>query len=403
MLETLVRHLDMVRLSVGTLAIVALVGCTGLIENANTTSGTDTPEQLMAKAKWLSEAEPQFKTNCSGCHGGSMADVAFLAGSGDLDIRTTLLGFDPQVVDLDAPESSRVLTKGLHDGPALLADQASAILDWVQAEKAAVPTDSTGPVLQTAQVSLVLCTGGVPGSATCPITHVPLDPAGLTGATIDFVPQAIGGGLYVNELQLTGAAAGAYIEHPLFVSWPAGGADPLPDDLDRFFDVKLDVMPTTSDMIDGGTAAFVGFLATDPITIHFKVVTPYVDPNGSGSGSGSDTTSGCKQLATFKTDAQPQLLANCATCHTAAGATTNASAIAAMDLDGVAASDDPTILLACNQVRSRINFQTPDQSGFFIAPNPADNTNHPLKLSATLYQSFHDAVDPWVLAEQTSP
>ena len=405
MLETLVRHLDMVRLSIGMLSVVALVGCTGLIDNGNGGTGADSPAVHTAKAKWLDEAYPIFQANCTACHAGSMAGVGFLVGTAAPDIRDTLLGFDPQVVDLDAPESSRVLTKGLHDGPALLADQASALLDWVEAEKeAATPADGMGgPVLQTAEFTPILCTGGGAGTATCPYNHVDLTPTGLAGATIDFIAQPLGSGLYVNQLSLTAAASGAYIEHPLFVSWPGGGADPVPDDIDRFFDVKLDVMPAITDSIGGGTAAFVGFLATDPISIHFKVVTPYVPTTG-GPGDGT-TTGGCKVLPQFKTSAQGPLNTNCATCHTTAGATTNASAIAAMDLDGVAAADDASILLACNQVRSRINFQTTDQSGFYIAPNPADQTNHPFKFGNVQanFDAFKLSIDAWVQAEKTSP
>ena len=33
---------------------------------------------------------------------------------------------------------------------------------------------------------------------------------------------------------------------------------------------------------------------------------------------------------------------------------------------------DATLINACNQVRTRINFQTTDLSGFYVAPNPGD-------------------------------
>ena len=98
--------------------------------------------------------------------------------------------------------------------------------------------------------------------------------------------------------------------------------------------------------------------------------------------------------------AQATLQANCASCH--GGGQANAKA--AMDLSNINAADDPTLLLACNQVRSRINFQDIENSGFFVAPNPAQNTNHPFKFNpATNYTPFHDSMVIWVNAEKTSP
>src|SRR2546428_5345864 len=111
MLDLLVKHLKMLRLSAGATLVFALVGCTGLIEGG---SGSLTPEQRLAQEKWVDKALPQFRTNCISCHGGSMVNVAFLAGATDLAIRDTIMGFDPQVVNTDAPQSSPVLTQGPH-------------------------------------------------------------------------------------------------------------------------------------------------------------------------------------------------------------------------------------------------------------------------------------------------
>jgi hypothetical protein len=338
---------------------------------------------------------------CTGCHAGSMPNVAFLEGSAALDARTTILGYNPQVVNLDAPDSSRILTKGLHDGPALGADAATAILQWVTLEKEAAAVGDMTPTLETTQFNVLPCTGGLPdnGSGTCPTNHVPLDSLGLAGAEIDFISQSLSDGLYLNELQLVAATDGAYVEHPLFVSHPAGSDVPVPDDLDRFFDVKLNLMPTTVSMIDGGTAVFVGFSPVDKVSIIFKTVGPYVADTGSGSGSGSDGVTGCKALDSFKTNAQGPLTTNCANaCH--GGGDPNA--LAAMDLSGLLGTPtDTTILTSCDQVRTRINFQDIENSGFYIEPEPNDGTNHNFKFpSMTAFNTFHDAVNVWALAEQ---
>src|SRR5439155_21068491 len=100
MMDTLLKHLDMVRLSVGAMAIV-MMGCVGLIE-----SGSDpgiSPEEKVAREKWVNLALPAFQTaTCTTCHSGSQPDIAFLAGDSDLGKRDTLLTFDPHLVNPDA-------------------------------------------------------------------------------------------------------------------------------------------------------------------------------------------------------------------------------------------------------------------------------------------------------------
>src|SRR5438270_7581040 len=101
MLDTLVRHLAMVRLSLVSCAAIALFGCTGLIASSNGGENL-TPQQQLAQQKWTNEALPAIRhATCDGCHAGSTANVGFLVGATDLDIRTTLMGFDPPIVNLD--------------------------------------------------------------------------------------------------------------------------------------------------------------------------------------------------------------------------------------------------------------------------------------------------------------
>jgi mono/diheme cytochrome c family protein len=398
MLDTLLRHLPMVRLSVGAAVLVALAACNGLIEGGD---GNLTPEQKAAMSAWTNKAYPHLQQQCIGCHSGSEADIAFLAGGSSSAVHDTLMSFAVQVVNLDAPESSRLLTKGAHAGPSLTAVEASDILEWIQAER-----DAAGVMpdqgLQTGKFTPLLCTGGNPGDPTCPVNHVALDGLGLPGASIDMVAQALSQDLYVTDLKLVPSVDGVYLEHPLFVSWPADPTQPeIPDTLDRFFSVKMNEMPSAApDPIGGGTAAFVGFTPTNQVSIHFKVISKYMADSGSGAGSGT-TQSGCRQLASFKQNAQGPLNTNCASCHSG---TANANAKAAMDIDGIGSTDDAMIQLACNQVRSRINFQDTNSSSFYIAPDPGQATNHPFKFggSAANFSNFKSAVDPWVQAEKTS-
>jgi hypothetical protein len=316
-----------------------------------------------------------------------------------------LLGFTPQVVNLDATASSRLLTKGVHAGPELSAVQASDILEWMRAERDAGPSgdSASGVALETAAFAPAICTSGLPPEPTCPVNQVDLTPLGLAGAKVHFVAQAVGGGLYLNQLKVIAGTDGAYIEHPLFVSWPEG-KQPVPDTIDRFFDIKLNLQASTEGSIGGGTAGFVGFVATDKLTIHFRTVQPYQTEGGGGTGSGT-TSGGCKDLAAFKANAQP-LFSNavggaaqsCRSCH--AGQNTNATN--AMNITGVASTTDATIQTACNQIKTRVNLTAPDQSGVYLAPDPANN-NHPFRFTQAQLDAFKAGVNVWINAEKVAP
>lgn len=404
MLATLVRELNMVRLSVGAVAMVALVGCTGLIDEG--TSGL-TKEEVAAREAWISGAAPVLSTNCVACHNGSRPQIEFLAGDGDLAMRDTVLAFTPAVINLDAPASSRLLTKGVHDGPALLASEASAVLEWVKKEKDAQPVpEGTDPKVEIEPFTPAICTSGTPPAPTCPVNDVDLTVLGLAGAKLHFVAQALGSGLYLNQLSIIGGPDGVYLEHPLFVSYPAAGGDPAFDTIDRFFNIKINSMANMTTMIGGGTAAFVGFNATDKMSIHFKVLKAYQPDNGmGGGGGGGDNGGGCKALASFKTNAQA-LFSNpvggagnsCRGCH----AGQNGNATSAMNITGVDSTTDATIQTACNQIRTRINTTDLNQSGVYLAADPA-NQNHPFKFTAAQLTTFKNGVNVWINAEKVAP
>lgn len=397
MLDTLLKHLPMVRLSAGALAALLVMGCSGLIDGGDENISA---EEQAARQAFIQKAKPVFDTTCVSCHSGSDPSVAFLEGADPMAVRAKLLASD--YISLEAAQSSRILTKGAHSGPALLASQASDLLEWLAAERDAAGVAGTADTgLETALFTPVLCTGGNPGDPTCPITYVDITGLvdGWAGARIKFVAQPLSQDLYVTNLSLEGGAEGVYIEHPLFVSWPTEG-DPIPDTLDRFFNVKMNLkagdMPS---VINGGTAAFINFSPSNQLTIHFKVVDRY-RPDAGGGGGGGTTATGCKALAQFKANAKGPLQTSCASCHANAG---NVNARGAMDITGIAATDDATLTNVCNQARTRINFQDTNASGFYIAPNPAMTTNHPFKFGTQAnFDTFKAAVDVWVQAEKTA-
>jgi hypothetical protein len=403
MLETLVRHLYMVRLTVAASLLAALtVGCTGLIDPGD--NGGLTPEEAKARALWTQKALPQLNKACASCHGGSRTVINFIQQpDSDMNIRATLMAYEPQVVNLDAPSSSRLLTKGLHEGPPLSTEEASDILEWIQAEKDAQASLPDGPgtvVLETERFNPQICTGGLPGDPTCPINNVTLDAIGAAGAKITFVAQALGSGLYLTNLKLVPGAGGAFLKHPLFVSYPAAG-NAIPDTIDRFFNVTMNLMATATpeeQQIAGGTAAFVGFAAgpMDKLGISFKELGLFKPDDGPPPPTGNI----CKVLGAFAgpkaalTTVQAGLTPAqaCSGCH--AGANPNATS--ALALNG---ADDQTI---CNQVLGRMNKLDPNNSGLFLAV-AVGNNNHPARFGA---QGQHDAFKAqftnWLMMETTA-
>lgn len=238
-------------------ALVALgTGCTGEIQSDNL-EGLPPAEQV-ARTAWVEKALPVFTTACNSCHGGSMPTVAYVTGADDLMKRDTLVNYVPRIVNLGAPQSSRVLTKGDHSatggGPALLSNQATDILTWILAESKAHPVAAIRSAMFT------------------PMTDntIDLTPLG-TAATLTFSIQQVGADAYLTNVKLKAGAEGLYFEHPLFETYPMGATEPKPDPVDTFFAVQQNLMPDQEITFGTGAATIQGFLVTDPMSIRFDV------------------------------------------------------------------------------------------------------------------------------------
>ncbi|HET9620033.1 MAG TPA: hypothetical protein VFP84_01610 [Kofleriaceae bacterium] len=383
----------MVRLSAGAILMIAAVGCTGLIGGG---SDGKSDQQHQAASSWEDGAYPALKQACAVCHAGARPGVEFLDGSNADEVKATLLAYSPAVVDFDAPASSRILSKGAHEGPELTADQSTALLQWLQDEKDAQAHDPAHPIktYKVPAFTPTLCPAGTADTA-CPVNKVMLsaaDPSIGPDAEIDFVAQDVGG-LDISNLTIVGGTAGVYLEHPLFVSLPAAGAV-VPDPIDRYFAEKDNVAGGKTQLIAGGSAIFVTFAPTDKLEIHFKVASAFKQDSAPPPATG-----GCKQLDKFM--AASAQFAPCAACHVG---NSNPSAVSSMAIDGYnAAKGTPQLATACAQVLSRVNLVAPDTSGIYIEPDPAKGSNHQFHFNATQFQAFKTAVDVWVQAEKTSP
>jgi hypothetical protein len=240
------------------LALVTLgTGCTGEIQSDNL-EGLPPAEQV-ARTAWVEKALPVFTEACNSCHGGSMPMVAYIGGADDLMKRDTLINYVPRVVNLGAPQSSRILTKGDHSatggGPALLSNQATAVLTWIVAEAKAHPVTAIRSEKFTPMMD----------------NTIDLTPLG-TAATLTFSSQQVGNDLYITGAKITAGADGLYVEHPLFETYPMGATDPKPDPVDTFFAVQGNLMPgQVLNFGETGAASIAGFLLTDPMSIRFDV------------------------------------------------------------------------------------------------------------------------------------
>lgn len=251
-----------------------LTACTGEIQE-DLPEGIS-PAQEAARKAWVTGAQPTLDANCASCHGGSMPAVAWLEGAPDVNAqKEDLLTYTKPLVDFNAPQTSLLIKKGAHDGPALTAGQASGILDWIQKERDATPAMSAFPVMTT-PLTLMPCTAGAPGTETCPYNEILLDAVGSAGSKVQFTAGNLSGQLYLSSIKVIPGPMGAYVEHPVFVSVPATG-DPKLDPLDRYASLKLNIAanaPAAMQQLGNGTGSFPSFDPTQPLAVYAKAVGP---------------------------------------------------------------------------------------------------------------------------------
>jgi mono/diheme cytochrome c family protein len=252
------------------LLLVAAIapGCAGDIDEGEQQAGL-TPAQKLAQSAWLKQALPALKDGtCNTCHDGSMAPTAppWMAGDKDLDIRDTVIGFMPTVVSLGSPRTSRIVVKGMHEGPGVTAPQAAAVVTWLTYEQGARPPAN---LIETMKAPAQPCTAGNPGDATCPINSVDLSAAGSAGSTIEFVATVVGADLYLTQVKVTAGPSGLHLAHPVFETWPMGMTEATPDPSDPYFNVIDDLTAGMSKPLGSGTLTLTNFPVADPLSMKF--------------------------------------------------------------------------------------------------------------------------------------
>jgi hypothetical protein len=308
---------------------------------------------------------PTFQTSCGNtCHaqGGSNAPT-YLGGA---DPYATIKAFPGIVVS--NPQASIIITKGAHEGPALPAGLQASLVTWLTAEAATAA--ASGPP-ETAP--LTVATGA---------NTVDLSKLGIAGASITFTAALSGDVLTLSALTITApAATGLSLSYPIFYVKAAGGAQTENDDLSN--DTQT-VGAGTSAPLDTGLLILSGWAATDTLQISFTKLAAATAVDAGEAG-------GCKDVASFITNAVPAIQANtCLNCHNTGG-----SGNASLDLSGLA-SNPANDTAACAQALTRINTTTPAQSDIILAPT-GGVANHPFTGASASYVTM---METWIQAEK---
>ncbi|HVK77663.1 MAG TPA: hypothetical protein VM734_30370 [Kofleriaceae bacterium] len=366
------------------LPTLLLAACVGQLEpgtgdgdgdGAGPDAGGDDPAAA-AKASFDTNVKPLMEGFCRACHGGTDA-LGFLRA--EPDVHTTVMMW-PGLIDLDTPSSSRVLTKGAHDGPAWTVEQAATIRSWIDLEVVARAGDDEEEVIETPIIDPV-----------AGLNTIPLDVIGLTGASVQFQAEKLSLGLYLSEIKVVAGTGGARVVHPLFVTWTDDV--PRPDPVDSFEQLDLGVAAGQSAAVGGGLLMLVDVAPTARLSVHFRVAEPYA---GMGGGGGGGQVGGCKAVPQFTTSARGPLATSCANCH--AGG--NAGATNATDMRQLNDMSATGQAGACGQILSRVNLANINTSGLFVAVDPAAGANHPFRFpNANAFNTFRTSVSTWIQAE----
>jgi mono/diheme cytochrome c family protein len=407
MLETLIRHLDMVRLTLGTLVLaVALSGCVGII-------GDDPPDglspaQRKARSLFLSKALPVMTEQCAGCHQ-SLMNADFLKGASPQEIYDGLKNFTPSMISYLDGTKSRLVTKDVHSGPAFATTARTGQIDsdyevmveWLRAEQrgGGDTDDGTGTVagakyILTSKITPVVCAGPRASCQTNEFTLNTIRPDG-TGidAKITFLFEVLpaSNAPYLANLRLVGGPEGAYIESPLFLGYTAGKTAPSIDG-DTFFGSKTNTAANMGKTIGSGFAGLTGITAltdggvANEFAMSFQIIDKY-------KPEGAVDVSACKQLGSFVTNVLPLMTGNCVNCHGEASGNAGAKGNLLMSAANAA---------TCQQAKTNApNLNAIPTNPIFVAPKPGATGHGQFKFPDST--AWEAALTTWLTAEKTSP
>lgn len=295
------------------------------------------------RALYERDVHPQMLADCAVCHEpGGVARYAFInTPVDDYAAAFALSGF----VDLMNPEQSRILAKGVHDGPAWRPEQHDAILNWIEAEAGDTP-----------EVTYI-----APTPVSYGFNNYNLGVLGAAGSALTFVVADYDTGLLLTDVTLVAGPDGLLVELPTIEIWEG---DSVIRTATLFADGELRIEP--GDNVNLGEFYIEDIPSGVLMGARFGEIRTI--------RGGVDPYAECRNVPAFTEYAQPVLNDFCVECHTVEPA-----AIAAMDLQDlsdVLDADDQQY--SCDQVLQHINRARPADSNLLRNADPRleDVENH---------------------------
>jgi mono/diheme cytochrome c family protein len=334
-------------------------------------------------ALFNSTVKPILDGNCAACH-----DKDGSAGPSFLKpVAYDTLQAAPGMI-VETPAQSLLITKGLHEGPALSPTQSATVLAWLTLEASRLPPPKMGTSLET-----------MPQKPKTGANTVKLDQFGtdFTGTTLTFDAALLGASLELSNITVhCDGANGVHIVHPLFIVNTNGTK--VPDPVDSFSNLDETVAAGNSTALGPGTLFLDGVGALDQLSIAFHLIEKSGASMGGNDDGGVVSNGGCKDVAGFTMNAQPKLSANCVSCHGGS----NPGATGALDMSKVSDLSGAGQDAACGQILTKVNPAAAAMSAIFNETNPAGNANHPFKFNgdANAWNSFVTAASMWITTEK---
>jgi hypothetical protein len=327
------------------------------------------------------------------CHeAGGIADAPFLAGPDYYQSITSWPGIvtsDPTLSKLEAiPVSTNPAHPYKHlDEPPLDTTLFPQIKAWLAAEAAGIDTKGQPDAGSDFVQPFVPIMG---------FNAVYLTPIGnqFTGMAVTFNADVVAGALELTDIEVHPTSmAGLHVVHPLFAVDPVGKpADP--DPVDSFSNVDQVFDAGQSGTLSPGTLVLTNWVTDAKLSLAFSKLEIVIPGSADAGAEGGTTSSGCKSVGTFTSDAQQPLQSNCVPCHGGA----NPSAQGAIDMSKI--TSDPAV--ACAQVKNRVSPSDPAASQIFVTTDPAGNAAHPYKFggSSSKFDAFKTSLSMWIQAEK---
>jgi hypothetical protein len=328
--------------------------------------------------------------DCGGCHAKASGGVGPGFLSPNPDVFTTVISY-PGLIGTTC-DTSRILTKGAHAGPAFDAADAAVICSWIAEYNTATATSADMSVRPI--ISPFLPVAGIKS-----IDLGALDPQ-FMGATISFSVSITSDNAQITFSDITlkaNASTGLHIKTPLFARYAASdttGKTAIEIDYDYYaYDLRIG---------PGETASF-----SPPLTITQYAMGQLVNVEFDtieASAAGADmagTVTGCKDLNAFNS-IMPYLTSTtmlglssgkaCSdgACHGQSGGT------GGLNLNGIVANNANV----CLSVLNNTNLAAPASSNLYVHPTGGSGTHAGGTIAAANDATWLSAVTAFANAEK---